>query len=234
MIVLFIKSDPIRHQLLPEIACPYCSQTGGMGLELHQRYVEFAGGKINPRGVFGVVQCRHCGHTLPASRWTNDLHRAFIALKTGYKTPIAYWKGAIVTSIGFMAGLVLLVGVLGFMGQAQRAELDRQAIITDNAFNHPAPGLTIASIANGQPTYDVWRVSRVSDDAVWLKKYTGSRTLTNFYSETGWATLPDRDFSAEATAYTKAGFTDKGLKRVETVADKNKPYDGVILAVLDK
>lgn len=204
-----------------------------MSLEFHQRYVDFAGAKINPRGVFGVVQCQHCGHILPASRWTNDLHRTYTVLKTGYKTPVSYWKGAIVTSIGFVVGTALLVGVLGFMSQTQRAKLDRQQVVSANAFNHPAPGLTIASIANGQPTYDVWRVSRVDGEAVWLKKYTGNRTLTNFYQETGWATLPDTDFSAEAIAYAKAGFSNKGLKRVENMADKNKPYEGVILAVLD-
>ena len=234
MTVLFIKSDLIRHQPLPGHACPNCGKTDGMTLELRQRYADFAEGKVYPKGVFGLVSCLHCGYTLPASRWNELLHRTYETLKTGYKTPLSYWRGAIIAVVGFTVGVVLLVGTLGFMGQSQRADIDKQQASFATALTAPTPGVTLASIANGQPTYDVWRVSKVSGETVWLKKYAGTRTLTNFYAETGWATLPDSEFSTEAVGYSQAALTEKGLKRAVDMANKSKPYDGVIIAVLDK
>ncbi len=234
MIILFIKSDLIRHQSLPGHTCPNCHKTDGMDMELRQRYADFAEGKVYPKGVFGLVNCLHCGYTLPASRWDERLHRVYKTLKTSYKTPVSYWKGAIIAVVGLVVGTLLIVGTLSFMGQSQRADIDRQRTAFTTALTTPTPGVTLASIANGQPTYDVWRVSHVNGETVWLKKYTGNRTLTDFYSETGWATVPDSDFSIETIGYSRTKLAEKGLKRTADMANKNKPYDGVIIAVLDK
>lgn len=234
MIVLFIKSDLIRHQPLPGHPCPQCAKTDGMDMELRQRYAQFATMTVNPKGVFGLVNCLHCGYTLPASRWTDTLHQTYKALKAGYKTPLSYWKGTIGTAIGLAVGTILIYGILMVSGKQQTATIRQSQAATELAMKRPMPGITLASIANGRPTYDIWRVSHVSDDTVWLRKYTGNRTLTNFYQETGWASLPDANFSAAAVAYARAGFADKGLKRVEHRADKTRPYDGVIISVLNK
>lgn len=117
MIVLFIKSDLIRHQPLPGHPCPQCAQTDGMVMELRQRYAEFATMTVNPKGVFGVVHCLYCGYTLPASRWTDTLHRAYKTLKAGYKTPFSYWKGAIGTAIALVVGTILIYGSLMVLGR---------------------------------------------------------------------------------------------------------------------
>lgn len=233
MIVLLIKSDLIRRQPLARRACANCDCIDCQVMELRQRYAEFAGGKVYPGGVFGLIYCQHCNYTLPASRWNDDLHRDYVALKTGYKTPISYWKGAIITTIGLLVGTILIYGTLTIGNKQQTAALQQRQAATEVAMKQPTPGITLATIANGQPAYDVWRVSHVTNDAVWLKKYTRNRTLTDLYTETGWASLPDSDFSAEAIAYTRAGFAGKGLRRVEPMADKNKPYEGVILTILD-
>lgn len=234
MIVLFIKSDLIRHQALPGHTCPSCGKTDGMAMELHQRYAELGTGKVYPKGVFGVVHCLHCGYTLPASRWTDPLHQTYERLKVGYQTPRRYWSGAIRTSIGFAVGLVLFVGTLSFWGRQRTADVEQQQADFNKVLTRPTPGITLASIANGQPNYDVWRVGRVNGDTIWLSKYTGKRVLTNFFTETGWNTLPNSDFSSPSVAHSRTKFADKGLKRIEDVADLTKPYEGVVLAVLDK
>ena len=202
-------------------------------MELHQRYVEFAGAKINPRGVFGVVQCQHCGHTLPASRWTNDLHRTYEALKTGYKTPVSYWKGAIVTAVGLAVGTILITGFLGFSVNRQRADWDKRETAFETAIRQPVPGVTLAVVGNNTGMA-VWRVCRVSGETVWLRQYTGNRTLTNPYTETGWATLPDAAFATEAVGYAADIFAKKGLKRTTDLSNKSKPYDGMVFSLLDK
>ncbi|MCY7357258.1 MAG: hypothetical protein LH609_07255 [Rudanella sp.] len=234
MIVLFIKSDLIRHHPLPGHTCPNCHKTDGMDMELRQRYADFAGGKVYPIGVFGVINCLHCGYTLPASRWNERLHRVYKDLRASYKTPVSYWRGAIITVVGLVVGTLLIGGTLSFMGQSQRADIEQQQAAFATVLTTPTPGVTLATIENGQPTYDVWRVSHVNGETVWLKKYTGNRTLTDFYSETGWATAPDSDFSTEAIGYSRTGLAAKGLKCTSDMANKNKPYEAVILAVLDK
>ncbi len=234
MIVLFIKSDLIRHQPLSGQACPNCMKADGMDMELHQRYAEFGTGKVYPKGVFGVVHCLHCGYTLPASRWTDALHQTYEQLKAGYKTPRTYWLGAIRTAIGFAVGVVLLVCTLSLMSKQSVADSEQRKLVSETAMTKPVAGITVASIANGQSTYDVWRVAHVDGDTIWLRKYVGSRTLTNFFTEMGWSSLPDGDFSSQSIAYSTAKFADKGLKRIEDVSDVTRPYDGIILAVLDK
>ncbi|MBO0929751.1 hypothetical protein [Fibrella aquatilis] len=232
MIVLFIKSDLIRHQSLPGHTCPNCRKTGEMDLELRQRYAEFATMTMNPRGVFGLAHCLHCGYILPASRWDEDLHRSYKALKAGYKTPLRYWQGAIRTAIGFVAGLVLLVGVLFFMGQSQRADFARRDAVFSEVLARPKPGTTLVVVGNNTGMA-VWRISRVGNGTVWLNNYVGNRVLANVYTETGWATLPDSDFSAEAVGYSAQIFAKRGLKQTADMANKTKPYDGTVFAVLD-
>ncbi len=234
MIVLFIKSDLIRHQLLPGHTCSACGKTNSLDMELHQRYAEFATGKVYPKGVFGVVQCLNCGHTLPASRWTDDLHRTYKQMKVNYKTPLSYWRGAIHTSLGFVLGVVLLVSVLSVAGKIQRTTINEQQHSFTVATSKPTPGITLATISNSQSRYDVWRVSRVNGDTVWLAKHIGNRTLTNFYAETGWSTLPDTEFSPDVVPYSATAFAQNGLKRIADMAHKTRPYEAIIVAVLAK
>lgn len=37
------------------VTCHNCHKTDSMDMELRQRYADFAGGKVYPNGVFGVV-----------------------------------------------------------------------------------------------------------------------------------------------------------------------------------
>lgn len=235
MIILFIKSDLIRSQPLGGHPCPNCGKSDGLVMELRQQYAEFSDTPVYPEKMFGVVQCQHCGQAIPASRWTDDLHRAYVTLKTGYKTPRTYWRGAIRTAIGFAVGLVLLVTTLSVWGHFQKIDIDKQQAIEKQAFEHPAPGLTLAGgTGSGNSGFDVWRVSRVDGGTVWLKKYTGNRVLTDFFTETGWNTLPDSDFAIEAVGYSATKFMDKCLMRPEAVGDYTKHCEFTVFAVLNK
>ena len=215
--------------------CPNCGKSDSLEMELRQQYAEFADGPVYPEKVFGVVHCLHCGQAIPASRWTDDLRQAYISLKGDYRTPRKYWRGAIRTATGFVVGLVLLVTVLSVWGHYQRIDIDKKQTVEKSAFEHPAPGLTLAGgTGSGPPSYEVWRVSRVGDGTVWLKKYTGSRVLTNFFTETGWNTLPNGDFADEAVGYSAPKFADKCLMRLENVGNLTKHCEYTIFAVLDK
>ena len=233
MIVLFIKSDLIRSQVMGGYPCPNCGRTDSLEMELRQRYAEFGTAKVYPEGVFGVVHCLNCGQTIPASRWTDDLHRAFVSLKTGYKTPRKYWQGAIRTGIGFAVGLVLLVGTLSFIGQQQKTENEEKQKAWQAVLNQPKPGTTLAvGTGSGGGSFEVWRVSRAGDGVVWLKKYTGSRTLTDFFHETGWSTMPSSEFTDEALDYSAIKFADKCLMRSQDVGDLTKHCEYVLFSVL--
>lgn len=234
MIVLFIKSDLIRHQPLPGHTCPNCHRTDSMDMELRQRYADFAGGKAYPKGVFGLVNCLHCGYTLPASRWDDRLHRVYEDLKANYKTPFSYWRGTLITTIGLVVGTVLIVGFLTLSVSRQKADWEGRETVFKTAVTQPVPGVTLAAVEHGKPGYTIVRVSHVNGETVWLKKYMGNRTLTNFYTETGWAALPDSDFATEAVGYSRTVLANKGLKRTENVTNKNKAYEASIIAVLDK
>ncbi|MBC8152584.1 MAG: hypothetical protein H7Z72_06700 [Bacteroidetes bacterium] len=234
MIVLFIKSDLIRHRPLPGHPCPQCAKTDGMAMELRQRYAEFATITVNPTGVFGLVNCLHCGYTLPASRWTDALHRTYKTLKAGYKTPLSYWKGAIGTAIGIVVGTVLIFGSLTLLGSQQQNDWKQREAIFAAALTRPISGVTLAAVEPGKPGYTIIRVSRVDGETVWLRKYIGDQTLTNFYTETGWSTRPASDFSTEAVGYSATAFAQKGLKRIEDLANQHKPYEAILIAVLDK
>ena len=235
MIFLFIKSDLIRSQPLVGHPCPNCGKTDGLVMELRQQYAEFADTPVYPEKVFGVVHCQQCEQAIPASRWTDDLHRAYVTLKTGYKTPRQYWRGAIRTATGFVVGLVLLIVVLNVWGHFQKIDIDKQQATEKQTFEHPMPGLTLAGgTGSGTSGFGVWRVSRVSDGTVWLKTYTGSRVLTNFYTETGWSDLPDSDFADEAVGYSVTKFRDKCLMRPEAVGDYTKHCEFTVFALLDK
>lgn len=232
MIVLLIKSDLIQTQSLVGQPCPHCQKTGGLIMALRQRYAEFAGGKVYPEGVFGVSHCNYCGYTIPASRWSENLHRMFVGMKADYRTPITYWKGAIRTAIGFSVGTVLLIGVLWVMGRQQRATAERDRIAVETVMNQPTPGVTLAITDGVSGLFDVWRVGRVDVNTVWLRKYVGDRKLANFYTETGWNALSDADFEGEGTAFSKQVFAKKGLKRVENLPNKTSSYEGYVMAVL--
>ena len=234
MIVLFIKSDLIREQLMPGYPCPNCGRSGGMTMELRQRYAEFGTAKAYPKGVFGVVHCGHCGYTVPASRWTDDMHRAFVSLKTGYKTPRHYWQGAIRTGAGFAVGLVLLVGALSFMGGQQQADNDHRAALFASATQHPTPGVTLATITNGESTYRVWRVSRADAETVWLKPYAGTRQLTDIFTDKTWGVLPDSEFGSNAMGYSAPDLANnQGLRRMADATNGTKPYEAVVVSVLE-
>ncbi len=234
MIVLFIKSDLVRCHPLGGHPCPNCGNTNSLEMELRQRYAEFGTMSINPRGVFGVVQCLNCGHTIPASRWTDDMHRAFISLKNGYKTPRKYWNGLIQIGYGIVAFFVILGIWATILGQQMRADNDEKEKAWQAVLTQPKPGTTLAVGTGSDGSFEAWRVSRTTNGAVWLKKYTGSRTLTDFFHETGWNTLPDSEFTAEALDYSATKFADKCLMRSENVGNPNKHCEYVIFAVLDK
>ncbi len=234
MIVLFIKSDLIKTQALGGYACPHCHQTTSLDMELRQRYAEFGTMSINPRGVFGVVHCLHCGHTIPASRWTDDMHRAFVRLKTGYKTPRKYWTGLVRIGYGVVAFFVLFSLVMIPLGWKQRTDNEATAKAWQTVLNQPKPGMTLAVGNGSDSSFEAWRVSRTGDGVVWLKKYTGSRTLTDFFHETGWKTMPDSEFTAEALDYSAIKFADKCLMRSEAVGNPTKHCEYVIFGLLDK
>ena len=234
MIILFIKSDLIREQSMPGYPCPNCGRLGGMAMELRQRYAEFSTAKVYPKGVFGVVQCGYCAHTVPASRWTDDMHRTFVSLKTGYKTPLTYWQGAIRTGIGFAVGLMLLVSTLSFMGRQQQADNDHRAALFAAATQHPTPGVTLATITNGESTYRVWRVSRADAETVWLKPYAGTRKLTDIFTDKTWRAMPDSEFGPDAIGYSAPDFANnQGLRRMTDGANRAKPYEAVVVSVLE-
>lgn len=234
MIILLIKSDLIKTQLLGGYPCPHCSQTNRLEMELRQRYAEFGIAKVYPKGVFGVAHCLHCGHTVPASRWTDDMHRAFISLKTGYKTPRHYWQGAIRTGIGFAVGLVLLVGTLSFMGRQQQADNDHRTALFASATQHPTPGVTLATITNGESAYRVWRVSRADAETVWLKPYAGTRQLTDLFTDSSWGAIPNSEFGPDDVAYSAPDLAkNRGLRRVEDATNRTKPYEAVVVSVLE-
>lgn len=234
MIVLLVKSDLIRTQLLGGYPCPQCGQTNALEMELRQRYTEFGIAKVYPKGVFGVIHCRHCGHTIPASRWTDDMHRAFVSLKMGYKTARQYWQGAIRTGTGFVVGLVLLVGTLSFMGRQQQADNDHRMALFASATQHPTPGVTLATIANGESVYRVWRVCRANAETVWLKPYAGTRQLTDLYTDKTWRAIPDSEFGPDVVPYSAPELAkNRGLRRMKEVANRTKPYEAVVVAVLE-
>lgn len=129
---------------------------------------------------------------------------------------------------------MLIVLVLSIWGHFAKIDTDKKQNAEKSALEHPKPGTTLA-VGNGvDRNFEVWRVSRMSDGTVWLKKYTGSRTLTDFFHETGWSTLPDGDFSNEAVGYSATKFADECLMRPANLNDLTKHCEYTIFAVLDK
>ena len=216
MIVLFIESDLIRSQSLPENACPNCGKSGGLEMELRQRYAEFSGARVYPKGVFGVVHCLRCGHVFPASRWTEVLHQRFVSLKSGYKTPRSYWQGLIRVGYGVVAFFLIFTFVMFQLGRQRQSENQANQQAWQSVLEHPRPGTTLA-VGPGDGSFAVFRVIRAGNGAVWLKKYVGERVLTDFFHETGWGAMPDSEFATEALEYSAAKFADKCLIRSQDI-----------------
>lgn len=177
-----IRTHHYKTEAVPAVTCPLCKTTGGLSMDLQQKYTWMVG-PWAPSLKYAIAQCSHCENLIPRVKWTDEMDEAFQRFKKGLKTPARFYRGLWVFPLilAAFAGAIFLVAGISNNRQKHNAASVKQSILSAT----PGQVFQVINSSNGQASYMYFKVERSEGDSLYLLP-----SVTQRVDMVGWDEVP--------------------------------------------
>jgi hypothetical protein len=169
IIVYQIRNLSSRSELASELRCPCCNETGGIAINVIQKYVWFLM-PMWPVGKYGMVTCSNCSQKIPVVRWTDEIKLRYLILKKDVKTPARLWRGLFVVPLLFAVFLSVVTWLVVSGSNSYKGNKNSEMAYIKEYLAKPKENdlYRVMTISNNQIAYTYFKYAAISGDTLFV------------------------------------------------------------------
>jgi hypothetical protein len=170
MIIIYqIRNLSCKSERVPGLLCPCCDKTGGITIDVIQKYVWFLM-PMWPVGKYGMATCTNCGEKIPATKWTDEIESRYLILKKDVNTPAGLWRGLFVVPLLFAAILSIVTWVVMSGSNSYKGSKSSEMVHLKEYLAKPKENdlYRVMTLGNNQIAFTYFKYAAISGDTLFV------------------------------------------------------------------